>query len=357
MEKQEFLDELRAIHESIQSGTDQVTELIVSPDKQYRLPINDSKNVIFVIDTSGSMRNSETMLLRHEYLNKLGVFSLSFKKLKHLIIIDAEGNTIFEQEEPIEPNEDGVSPEKIGYWLKLISSYSHETNSTPAAALLKTRKIVDKRFKSKQASIFVFGDEYNAKSEEILHDVTRLQKLLSKHQISISFIELYNPHFATLKIAAKQKGEPSLDISTKLGTFAKYSLFGHYISSKFAGSYYKFMRPEEERFPETVLMTRLFQEHPNDVWELNDTHLDLDINRIKRVLGTDRFVKLGKDSENKNITKLDVSAWVDKKYTKQYHIVRSHDNEHDVQEYLVEVSESNGHWNITSWKKIVDFKD
>ncbi len=198
--KKESINSLELVANSLTQANNKVGKKTVKDKEVGGIPV-DSEYVVFIIDTSGSMKAIWDKVTR-ELINILNVHP----KVKGFQILNDNGlHLLGAYENKWIPD----TPSKRNNILNILKNWNSASNSSPVEGL----EIALKRYTSKNnnTSIYIFGDEFTGGSYTPVFST--IKKLSTRKKIRISgvgFISLgsTNDRFATLmrEIAENNNG-------------------------------------------------------------------------------------------------------------------------------------------------------
>ena len=177
------------IEDSLKAALQRLTQemraldLTVSdPDVIGGIPA-DSEYLIFIIDTSGSMKQFAWTEVKEQLVGLLD----AYPKVRGIQVMNDMGQYMFSSYRgrwiPDTPARRKVILERIDSW----HSYS---NSSPAEGILEAIKRF--RMKSDKISLFIFGDEYTGQSiQKVVDQVERLNHQNGKRQVRIHAVGFF----------------------------------------------------------------------------------------------------------------------------------------------------------------------
>lgn len=186
-----------------QSLTEEMKRLLSQPD--YRppgadatiggLPV-DSEYIIFIIDTSGSMKYGAWPLVIRKIEDILSVYP----KVKGLQVLSDMGTYMF-------PSYRGQwipdTPERRAVILKTLRTWSTFSNSSPVEGILAAVQTFYRP--DRPTSIFVFGDDFNGPNiDDVVTAVARTNK---KNAAGQTQIRIHTMGFPVLPLLAQQQKE------------------------------------------------------------------------------------------------------------------------------------------------------
>ena len=188
--KKESINSLELVANSLTQANNKVGKKTVKDKEVGGIPV-DSEYVVFIIDTSGSMKAIWDKVTR-ELINILNVHP----KVKGFQILNDNGlHLLGAYENKWIPD----TPSKRNNILNILKNWNSASNSSPVEGL----EIALKRYTSKNnnTSIYIFGDEFTGGSYTPVFST--IKKLSTRKKIRISgvgFISLgsTNDRFATL---------------------------------------------------------------------------------------------------------------------------------------------------------------
>lgn len=176
----------------------------------------DSRYIIFIIDTSGSMKSYAW----HKVLEQIEAIMDVYPKVEGMQVLSDMGAYLY--------------PGYKGRWLKDtparrrrilhdIRSWGTYSNSNPVEGIYTAVRQYAK--KTKQMSLYVLGDDFSGSVQQVLSDVERLNSGASGHKVRIHAIGFYTPgvgvasvsflDFARLSELTRRNGGTFIGINTR----------------------------------------------------------------------------------------------------------------------------------------------
>ncbi len=240
------------VGETVRSTLDDIeaVEIVNREDGYFDLPVFDFDTVFFVVDTSGSMRESSTNRMRPDVVSRFARFLDSVPTATHIELIDGSGHRIGSwNDEGLSANPVQGRLESLTMMVKSLSFYPYESESNWLGGLRRTMKIFKEEAAGLRGAVFVFGDEYTGKSFEPLED------LVSENQgLPINVIRA---HEGLLLFR---------DVLLGTSSVVKFEQFGSRIAELTGGRFYRFVPSAFSQSAEAVLLWRLAKEHPDETW-------------------------------------------------------------------------------------------
>ncbi len=170
--------------EKLLVDVDNLEEEIDAREKEVSIPQNDSdlpigvpvlsNKIIFVMDTSGSMRDPSTGKIWETVTTKIQETLLAYPIVKAIQVMDADGNFILRSSR--------------GQWLpdsrsvrnsivRAINNYEHHSQSNPVPGILRAiRSFRDDKTSEDKIGIYIFGDEFTQTAEKVLNRIDTANK-------------------------------------------------------------------------------------------------------------------------------------------------------------------------------------
>ena len=133
----------------------------------------ESNHIAFVIDTSGSMRDSSTGLIWSYVVQKFEEVLDSYPQVKGIQLLDADGHFIMGRGMRSRWMED--NPETRAYMVRAVRLYPYESNSNPVPGVQRAIKALgDVDVEDFDMGIYVMGDEFAGKSDRVLKEIYKM---------------------------------------------------------------------------------------------------------------------------------------------------------------------------------------
>ena len=133
----------------------------------------ESNHIAFVIDTSGSMRDPSTSLIRSHVVQKFEEVLDSYPQVDGIQLLDADGHFLMGRGMRSRWMED--NPETRDYMVRAVRLYPRESNSNPVPGVQRAiRALADVDKEDFEMGIYVLGDEFTGKSDRVLKDIYKM---------------------------------------------------------------------------------------------------------------------------------------------------------------------------------------
>ncbi len=173
--KELFVTDLETIQEelaALQTEVDVEQKIIVPAP--IGVPV-ESNYIAFVIDTSGSMRDSSTSLIRGYVVKKFEEVVNSYPDVEGIQILDASGHYLMGSRMGTKWLKD--SPEMREAMVRQVRLYPFESQSNPVPGIKRAiRQLYSPEIEDMKFGIYVFGDEFTGKPESVLVEIRKLNK-------------------------------------------------------------------------------------------------------------------------------------------------------------------------------------
>ena len=166
----------------LESVKEELAALQTEPDVEQKviepLPIGvpvESNVIAFVIDTSGSMRESSTNLINPHVVKKFEEVIKSYPEVKGIQLLDASGHFIMGSRMGSKWLPD--SPELREAMVRQVRLYPFESESNPVPGIrVAIRRLYEPEAEDLFFGIYVFGDEFTGKPEPVLAEIRKLNR-------------------------------------------------------------------------------------------------------------------------------------------------------------------------------------
>lgn len=149
----------------------EVEQKIITPTP-IGVPV-ESNYIAFVIDTSGSMRDSSTNLIRGYVVKKFEEVVNAYPEVKGIQLFDADGNFIMGSRMGGKWLLD--SPEMRSAMVRQVRLYPYNSASNPVPGIRRAiRQLYDPNSEDMEFGIYVFGDEFAGKPQGVLASIRRI---------------------------------------------------------------------------------------------------------------------------------------------------------------------------------------
>jgi len=166
--------------DDMQEYVDAQQQLVELEQIETELPIGvpvESNHLIFILDTSGSMRDPRSGRIWNIVISKVQETLEIYPIVTGIQILDADGNYILR---PTAGQWIPDSPTVRSAIGRTLAFYSHHSQSNPVPGITKAVKVfLDPDDPDKKIGIHVFGDEYTDTASKVL---TRIDKLNPKDE-------------------------------------------------------------------------------------------------------------------------------------------------------------------------------
>lgn len=171
----QFLVDLEQLKKEIAAmQTEADVEQKVTKPSPVGVPV-DSTHIAFVIDTSGSMRDGSTNLIQRYVVQKFQETLESYPEVKGIQLLDADGQFIVGRTMSSRWVED--SPEARLLLLRAVRLYPRNSSSNPVPGIVRAIRLLhDPENEDMKMGIYVFGDEFTGKSDNVLGSIAQLNK-------------------------------------------------------------------------------------------------------------------------------------------------------------------------------------
>ncbi len=133
----------------------------------------ESNHIAFVIDTSGSMRDSSTNLIWGYVIQKFEETLDSYPEVKGIQLLDADGHFIMGRSMRSKWMED--NRETRDYMVRSARLYPYHSDSNPVPGIAQAiRRLAEPDNEEMKMGIYVFGDEFTGKSDPVLKTLDKL---------------------------------------------------------------------------------------------------------------------------------------------------------------------------------------
>jgi RNA polymerase sigma factor (sigma-70 family) len=152
-------------------------------------PPGDAAGVAFVIDTSGSMRDSKTGNLWPVVSRSIGGVLAAYPDARFFIVFDADGRNIFSGRNGWLPR----TAESLQQSEQTLSGYGVYTESSPVPGVSNVLRVLTSMNKTPALlHLCVIGDEFTGEPEPVLRRLDELNPRVAdgKRQATISAIQL-----------------------------------------------------------------------------------------------------------------------------------------------------------------------
>ena len=170
---------------ALQSLTEEMRRLNLAasePDAIGGIPA-DSEYVIFIVDTSGSMKRFAWKAAKRQLVTLLD----AYPKVRGLQVMNDMGSYMFEG---YRGRWIPDTPARRKVLLKRFDAWSSYSNSSPVEGILEAIKRF--RRKSDKISLYIFGDEYTGDSiQEVIDEVEALNHQNGKRQVRIHAVGFF----------------------------------------------------------------------------------------------------------------------------------------------------------------------
>ena len=170
-----FITDIESLHEELAAmQTDIEIEQNVIQPTPIGVPV-ESNHIAFVIDTSGSMRDSSTNLIRGYVVQKFEEVLNSYPEVQGVQLLDASGHFIMGQRLGGRWLQD--TEEMRINMVRHVRLYPFESVSNPVPGIKRAIRMLNEPDKEDfEFGIYVFGDEFDKKPEPVLEEIRKLNQ-------------------------------------------------------------------------------------------------------------------------------------------------------------------------------------
>ena len=148
----------------------------------------DSRHVIFIVDTSGSM----TQYAWHKMREQMAAILDAYPKLEGIQIMDDEGKHLFSGYKGRWMKD---SPRIRKTILKALPGWASLSNSNPIEGIYTAISLYAKQ--TKKMSIYIMGDDFQGSVQNVLEQVDRLIKSAGAKKVRVHMVGFLTPGVAT----------------------------------------------------------------------------------------------------------------------------------------------------------------
>ncbi|MDQ8203264.1 hypothetical protein [Pelagicoccus sp. SDUM812003] len=173
--KELFVSDLESLEEemAVMQTDPEIEQKVIQPTP-IGVPV-ESNVIAFVIDTSGSMRETSTNLIRTHVVRKFEEVITSYPEVKGIQLLDASGHFIMGSRMGGRWLQD--SPEMREAMVRQVRLYPFESESNPVPGIKRAiRTLYDPNAEDLKFGIYVFGDEFTGKPEPVIAEIRKLNK-------------------------------------------------------------------------------------------------------------------------------------------------------------------------------------
>ena len=147
----------------------------------------DSSHIIFVIDTSGSMRNYSW----HKVREQMSAILDAYPKVDGLQVMNDMGEHLFEGYRGRWMKDTKTTRKRI---LDHINTWSDFSNSNPVEGIYTAISLYAS--KTKKISIYILGDDFSGSIQQVLEEVDKLTQNVNANKIRIHAVGFFTPSIA-----------------------------------------------------------------------------------------------------------------------------------------------------------------
>ncbi|MCH6258300.1 hypothetical protein MLD52_17190 [Puniceicoccaceae bacterium K14] len=232
-----------------------VEQVVIKPSP-VGVPV-DSTHIAFVIDTSGSMRDESSNLVRRYVVQKFQESLEAYPQVDGIQLLDASGHFIVGRTMASKWIED--TPENRMLLLRAIRLYPRNSDSNPVPGIVRAIRLLhDPENDDMKMGIYVFGDEFTGKSDPVLRTMLQINKDKKGERISrINAVGFPNVISPGVTLGLSQSGLKFANLMREL-TFAHG---GAFIALQREG-----FRDEERPLPGVPNIPQQPRAQPRVVW-------------------------------------------------------------------------------------------
>ena len=171
-------------NEKLLVNLDNIHEIVDAREKEIDIPQNTSElpigvpvannHLIFILDTSGSMRDPGTGKIWEFIVTKFEETLKVYPIVDAIQVMDADGNFM------IRTSRGQWLPDSSGSRsgiMRAIRNYAHHSQSYPVPGIIRAirfSKEKDEIDSNRKGGIYIFGDEFTQTAEKVLHRIEQL---------------------------------------------------------------------------------------------------------------------------------------------------------------------------------------
>jgi len=170
--------------EALVADVDELENEIDAREKEVDIPQNESdlpigvpvlsNHLIFILDTSGSMRDPSTGRIWRYVTDKIAETLEIYPIVTGIQVMDADGNFILRGSRATWLPDSQMTRNSIA---KAILFYEHHSQSNPVPGILRAiRTFRDPADEEKKVGIYIFGDEFTQTAEKVLNRIDQANK-------------------------------------------------------------------------------------------------------------------------------------------------------------------------------------
>ena len=185
--------------------------------KETPLPVGvgvESNYLVFILDTSGSMRNPSTGMIWSIVIRKIMETLEVYPIVKGIQIMDANGSYIL-------PNFRGQwmpdSAQQRANIVRSIQWYERHSESNPVPGIMKAiRTFSDPKDPEKHVGIYVFGDEFTQTADAVLRRIDQLNPLDEDDNRPVKINAIGFPHVVKFERHYTRTGQKFANLMREL---------------------------------------------------------------------------------------------------------------------------------------------
>ena len=173
------------------------------PQTESDLPIGVpvlSNHLIFILDTSGSMRDPNTGRIWRYVTKKIRETLDIYPIVKAIQVLDADGNFVMRSSRGRWLPDSRATRESIG---RAILYYEHHSQSNPVPSIVRAiNTFRDTKDEEKKIGIYVFGDEFTLTADKVLNRIDKANatdeegnRLITINAIGFPHVIKFERHF------------------------------------------------------------------------------------------------------------------------------------------------------------------
>jgi len=178
-----------------QAELDARQRLLDLPQTDPRAPVGlpiEADHVVFLIDTSGSMRDPSTGLLLPYVVRKVREVFQAYPRIQGIQFLDADGGYLLPGSAGRWLPDDPAQREQL---VRAVAAYPRASSSNPVPGLIRAlRTFGEKQAAGKRVAIYVLGDEFTQTAAEVLPRIDRLNPRGSDGRRPVTINALGFPH-------------------------------------------------------------------------------------------------------------------------------------------------------------------
>ena len=211
----------------------------------------------FVVDTSGSMRESLSGNLRPEVLRRFALLLNSTAGLKGLLVVSSSGETICRWDR----KDADLGMSGIRDLVQELLAYSVGSESGWDAGLQKAVTLSLERPDDERVEITIFGDEYHGELKTYYKVARVCEGARARRGLSVNVVRAREPWYDRTRV--QKRGSEFWENNLH------FEVYGRHLARALGGSFYDVRTYDSSEMWEVAALKQLRHLYPEEVWAVS----------------------------------------------------------------------------------------